>query len=326
MSSKIHTVYKSFLLFLVFIISASISFFAIASSQPDVDHAPITIWSQGVRLAGDIYKPKGLKPTEQLPGLLLVPGWGGSKNNVGKNYATYFAAQGFVVLSFDFKSWGESDGPLLATESLPATEEAAEIKLSARHIRKIINPLSMQEDVRAALYYLGSEPQVMPNNLGIWGTSMGGGLAIVMAATDHRIKALVDQMGPVNYKYNLNNIPEQKIRDAEAQVARGNFPPYPGPKGIPNPQLRGYPDWISMKRFHPLSYLDRLTIPTLIIDAEDETLFETEKNGQLVYETIKDRVESRYITYPGGHYAMYDGENLKAGRDAALQWFIKYLK
>jgi dienelactone hydrolase len=256
---------------------------------------------------------------------LLVPGWGGSKKNLEKNYAPYFAQQGFVVLTFDFKSWGESSGPLLATEPLPLSEEAADLNVKTTHIRKVINPLSMSEDVRAALYYLGSEPQVMPNNLGIWGTSMGGGLALVMAATDGRIKALVDQIGSVNYKYNLKNIPELKIRQAEALVARGKIPPYPGPKGTPNPQLRGYPDWIAMKRFDPLSYVDRLNIPTLIIDAESETLFETEKNGHLVYVALKDRVESKYVTYPGGHYDMYKGENLKAARDTALQWFVKHL-
>jgi dienelactone hydrolase len=173
----------------------------------DVQRESITIWSQGVRLAGDIYKPGNLKATETLPGILMVPGWGGSKKNLEKNYAPHFAEKGFVVLAFDFKSWGESDGPLVALEALPETEEAAEVTLKATHIREFVNPLSMSEDVRAALNYLGAEPWVMPENLGIWGTSMGGGLALAMAASDDRIKALVSQMGPVNYKYNLIAVP-----------------------------------------------------------------------------------------------------------------------
>jgi len=48
----------------------------------------------------------------------------------------------------------------------------------------------MSGDVRAALNYLGAEPGVITGNLGIWGTGMGGGLALVMAASDDRIKAL----------------------------------------------------------------------------------------------------------------------------------------
>jgi len=32
-----------------------------------------------------------------------------------------------------------------------------------------------------------------------------------------------------------------------------------------------------MKRFDPLSYLENLKVPTLIIDAEEESLFDREK-------------------------------------------------
>jgi dienelactone hydrolase len=299
--------------------------FTLATDFSEVDHQAITIWSQGVRLAGDIYKPKALQPDEKLPGLLLLPGWGGSKKNLEKNYALYFAKQGFLVLTVDYKSWGESDGPVLVVDTLRPTEEANEQTIKVSHIRKVVNPLSMSEDVRAALHYLGSEPQVMANNLGIFGTSMGGGLALVAAATDDRIKAYVNQMGPVNYKYNLKDIPDQKIRQAEAMVARGIIPPYPVPKAKPT-KLSGYPDWVAMKRFDPLSYLDHLDVPTLIIEAEQEALYDRQKNGVLMYEKIKGRMESRYVSYPGGHYDMYKGENLKSARSSALQWFVKHLK
>jgi dienelactone hydrolase len=317
---------SALLLSLIFIATGSASQLASATSMSDVDHEKITIWSQGVRLAGDIYKPKGLKPTDKLPGILLIPGWGGSKKNLETNYAPHFAEQGFVVLTFDFKSWGESDGPLLASQALPPTEEAAEATVKVTLIRKIVNPISMSEDVRAALHYLGGEPQVISDNLGIWGTSMGGGLALPIAATDDRIKAYVDQMGPINYKYNLKDIPDTQMRQAQTLVARGVIPPFPGPGGTANPQLRGYPDWAAMKRFDPLSFVDRLDVPTLIIDAEDESLFDTSQNGLLLYEAIKDRVEARYVTYPGKHYDMYKGDNLREGRSAALQWFQKHLQ
>lgn len=291
----------------------------------DVNRKSITIWSQGIRLAGDIYKPGRLKANENIPGILLVPGWGGNKQNLGKNYASHFAKQGFVVLAFDFKGWGESDGPLLALEPLPETGIATEQALKTTQIREVVNPFSMSEDVRAALNYLGAEPGVMADNLGIWGTSMGGGLALVMAASDDRIKALVSQMGPVNYKHNLNDISDQEMRQVEAMVARGELPPYPGPIDSQKSQLKGYPDWVAMKRFDPMTCLGDLNTPTLIIDAEEEALFDTGKNGLLAYEAIKDRLEACYITYPGQHYDMYDGENLKAARSAALQWFVKHL-
>jgi hypothetical protein len=90
--------------------------------------------------------------------------------------------------------------------------------------------------------------------------------------------------------------------------------------------LRGYPDWVAMKRFDPMASLNQLTAPTLIIDAEKEMLFETEHNGLLVHNTIKDRIDSKYVTYPGGHYYLYKGDNLVAARQLALEWFVKNLK
>ena len=295
-------------------------------SRGDVDYKAVTIWSQGVRLAGDLFQPKGLATTDKLPGLLLVPGWGGSKKNLEATYAPHFAEQGFMVLSFDFKGWGKSDGPLTVAEPLTPTEESGEVNIKASHIRKVVNPLSMSEDVRAALHYLGGEPQVMPNNLGMWGTSMGGALALAVAVNDNRVKALVDQMGPINYEYNMKDLTAEQMLKLETMVARGELPPFPGPEGTPNPQLSGYPDWVGMKRFNPLSYVDQLSVPTLIIDAEEEALFDTKQNGQLLFETIKDRLESRYVSYPGEHYDMYQGENLKANRIEALRWFQKHLQ
>lgn len=291
-----------------------------------VEQRAVTIWSQGVRLAGDIYRPSGMKPDETLPGILLVPGWGGSKENLKRNFAPQFAREGFIVLAFDFKSWGESDGPLLASGKLPSAEESVEAQVMARHIREVVNPFSMSADVRAALHYLGGEPGVMADNLGIWGTSMGGALALVSATEDDRIKAYVCQMGPVNYAYNLKQFPDAMMRQVETRAARGEIPPYPGPGSKADPRLRGYPDWVALKRFSPLDDLDRLNAPTLIIDAENETLFDPSKNGEQMFRSIKDRLTSRYVTYPGGHYEMYQGDNLSAARQEALDWFNSHLK
>ena len=142
----------------------------------DVDHQPITIWSEGVRLAGDIYKPKNLQPGEKLPGLLLVHGWGGTKAHLNRAYAPQFARLGFVVLTFDFKGWGESNGPLLYRDALPEEDDITSVNIEVEHIRRVVNPRTMVQDARAALNYLAGEGQVSSNNIGIWGTSLGGGL------------------------------------------------------------------------------------------------------------------------------------------------------
>ena len=77
---------------------------------------------------------------------------------------------------------------------------------------------------------------------------------------------------------------------------------------------------------NPMNYVDQLNIPTLIIDAENETLFDRTKNGVLLHNSIKDRLEAKYIAYPGGHYDPYKGDNQKAAFKEASDWLVKYLK
>lgn len=311
---------------LLFCMTLSFTSLSAATNIKDVDHQEVIVRSQGVRLAADIYKPKGLTADQKLPGILLVPGWGGSKENLKNNYGPHFAELGFIVLAFDYKSWGQSDGPIVPTEALSYSEEAAKLDINVTHIRKVVEPFSMLADVRAALHYLGGEPQVMPNNLGIWGTSLGGGLAMVMAASDERIKVLVDQMGPVNYVHNLREMPAAMARKIETLTARGVLPAYPDATMVNNPALNGYPNWAAMKRFNPMNYVNQLKVPTLIIDAENETLFDRTHNGVLLHNSIKDRLDSKYIAYPGGHYDLYKGDNQKAAFKEASDWFVKYLK
>ncbi|WP_298634133.1 alpha/beta fold hydrolase [uncultured Umboniibacter sp.] len=296
------------------------------SHASDVDRRSVTIWSEGVRLAGDVYTPKSIEEGQRLPGVLMIAGWGGNKSNVGRNYAEAIAAEGFVVLTFDFKGWGESDGPLVASTVMGAADESQTFMLEAQHVRGIIDPYSMSADVRAALYFLGGEPQVMPNNLGVWGTSMGGGLGLIPAATDPRVKAFVSQMGPVNYAHNLQALPADGMWQIETLTARGELPAFPGPVSRIDPSLAGFPDWPALKRFNLMPYVNHLATPTLVIDAEDETMFDRQLNGVLLFEAVEKKADARYVTFPGGHYDMYHGENLGSSRQAALEWFQLHLK
>ena len=296
------------------------------AESTEVDHEAIIIWSEGVRLAGDIYKPKNLQPGEKLPGLLLVHGWGGTKAHLNRAYAPQFARLGFVVLTFDFKGWGESNGPLMYRDALPQEDDITSVNIEVEHIRRVVNPRTMVQDARAALNYLAGEGQVSSNNIGIWGTSLGGGLALVTAANDDRIKAYVDQIGAVNFKANLSMFRPEMIRRWEVQRARGVIASYPGAESVINPALKGYPDWIHLNHFDSFAEVDKLQVPTLIIDAEDEELFARELNGQALHDNIKERLETRYVVLPGKHYDIYQGESYKKALGEAEQWFVKHLK
>lgn len=312
--SLIHVIALTFLL-------SPLSF----SDEVGIDQKTITFWSDGSRLQGTVFTPKDIALEEKLPGILLIHGWGGHRGNLNKNYAPHFAKLGFVVMTFDLRSWGESDGFFVAETTLPPVNSVANVDVSGQHIRSIVNPFKMLDDARAALSWFVAEPNLQANNIGVWGTSFGGSLAVVTAANDRRVKALVTQMAPVNNQATFGQIPEGMVSAWETQRARGEITPYPGPESA-SPGLRGYPDMIAMKRYDPAAYWPKVSSPTLIIDAENEELFDRRVNGLALHQSLKGRIATNYIVIEGKHYDLYRGDGYEQALKAAQDWFLEHLK
>mgnify|MGYP006120901963 FL=1 len=312
--SLIHVIALTFLL-------SPLSF----SDEVGIDQKTITFWSDGSRLQGTIFTPKDIALEEKLPGILLIHGWGGHRGNLNKNYAPHFAKLGFVVMTFDLRSWGESDGFFVAETTLPPVNSVANVDVPGQHIRSIVNPFKMLDDARAALSWFVAEPNLQANNIGVWGTSFGGSLAVVTAANDRRVKALVTQMAPVNNQATFGQIPEGMVSAWETQRARGEITPYPGPESA-SPGLRGYPDMIAMKRYDPAAYWPKVSSPTLIIDAENEELFDRRVNGLALHQSLKGRIATNYKVIEGKHYDLYRGDGYEQALKAAQDWFLEHLK
>src|SRR5689334_248610 len=88
---------------------------ALVAQQPGASEQPVnanirqvTIWSDGTRMAGDLYVPRDLKEGEKRPTVLFCAGTAGTKQGNGALYARRFVKEGFVVLAFDYRGWGES--------------------------------------------------------------------------------------------------------------------------------------------------------------------------------------------------------------------------
>jgi uncharacterized protein len=133
---------------------------------------PVRFYSEGVRLAGDLFLPSDLKPGERRAGVVLCHGYTGVRTIYLPENAGVLAAAGYVVLTFDYKGWGDSDGP-----------------------KSRLAPFSRVADVQAALTFLGAQPEVDPERLGIYGTSYGGATVVWTAAVDPRVKCVVAVVG-----------------------------------------------------------------------------------------------------------------------------------
>ena len=133
---------------------------------------PVSFYSEEVRLVGDVYYPESLKPGERRAGIVLCHGYTGVKDIYLPDNARVLNEAGYVAMTFDYKGWGDSEGP-----------------------RSRLAPYSRVADVQAALTFLGTVPEVDPDRLGIYGTSYGGATVVWVGALDRRVKCVVSVVG-----------------------------------------------------------------------------------------------------------------------------------
>ena len=133
---------------------------------------PISFHSEGLRLVGDLYTPDDLRPQERRAGIVLCHGYTGVKDLYLPDNARVLVEAGYVVLAFDYKGWGESEGP-----------------------RTRLAPYSRVADVQAALTFLGAQAEVDERRLGIYGTSYGGATVVWTGAVDRRVRCIVSVVG-----------------------------------------------------------------------------------------------------------------------------------
>ena len=147
----------------------------------------------GIQLSGWIFVPEGSGP---FPTITMSHGYAGSIYHGLEPFAAAFASAGFVVLVHDHRGFGKSGG-------IP---------------RGDINPWQQIADSRRAISYLESRPEVDANRIGIWGTSYSGGHAIVLGATDRRIKTVVAQVPTISgYEAGLRRAKGDALKALEKQ-------------------------------------------------------------------------------------------------------------
>lgn len=287
-------------------------------SDADVQHQAVLIWSEGSRMAADLYSPVAPGPH---PAVLLCHGWGGEKAHLAR-YARKFSASGYTTLAFDYRGWGASDGRLVAAPGSPMLTQAGVVTLSAHVIRQVVDPQDQTADVRAALAFLRAQPGVDKGRVALWGTSYGGGHVITVAAASPQVKAVVAQIGG----FGPPDAPwwtELALRRSEDKAC-GRLDPAV-PQGIDSaPGLKGTPDVARMLGHDPRQHAANVRVPTLIIDAEFEELIDRQQHGVLVHQILQRNVPTRYETFPCTHYGVYDA-HFDAGSDLALEWFHTHL-
>ncbi|WP_128544541.1 alpha/beta hydrolase [Larkinella soli] len=121
----------------------------------------------GITISADLYLPKD-RGSEPLAALAVSGPFGAVKQQASGLYAQAMAERGFVTLAFDPSYTGESGG----------------------EPRNVASPDINTEDFSAAVDYLGLQPFVDRNRIGIIGICGFAGMSLNAAAVDKRIKAV----------------------------------------------------------------------------------------------------------------------------------------
>ena len=289
---------------------------------------PVNFYSEGVKLAGDLYFPDDLAAGERRAGIVLCHGYTGVRNIYLPDNARVLNEAGYVVLNFDYKGWGDSEGPLTR-----------------------LAPWSRVADVQAALIFLAAQPEIDPNRLGLYGTSYGGATVVWVAAIDPRVQCTVAVVGIGNGARWMRSVrrPDEYFdlldraaadRTRRALTGKSEFVPR-GEILLPDRNSAeigararaGNPAAVTEV---PLEYVDDTLgfNPEWVVDriAPRPIMFITTDNDRLVPPAESEALYARagnpkrlVILQGWGHYEIYEGEAFRQVMTAATDWCAQYL-
>lgn len=289
---------------------------------------PVSFYSEGCRLVGDVYYPDGPDRDAARAGIVLCHGYTGVKDIYLPDNARVLTEAGYVALTFDYKGWGDSEGP-----------------------RSRLAPYSRVADVQAALTFLGALPGVDPERLGVYGTSYGGATVVWVGAVDPRAKCVVSVVGighgarwmrsvrrPDEYRDLLARsaadrvkrvlegaselvkreeilLPDRQSAELAAAARRGN------PAAVDAIPLEYVDDTLG---FNPEWVVDKIAPrPVLFITADDDRLVPPEESIQLHARAGEPK---RLVVLRGyGHYEVYREPAFGEVMRATLAWYRQHL-
>lgn len=130
----------------------------------------VSFYSDGLKIAGLLAMPEGVEP---CPGIVLPQGTVGLKEHYRSPLiCSMLADAGFAALTFDYRGFGESEGP-----------------------KNRIVPLEQVQDIRDALTLLSTQPRVDPKRLGLFGFCWGGSHCVYVGGIDARVQCVAEVGG-----------------------------------------------------------------------------------------------------------------------------------
>lgn len=278
-----------------------------------------------VLLRGWLRLPDGEGPH---PLVIMAHGFGGLKEWSIPVVADVFASAGFAALAFDYRNFGDSEG----------------------EPREEVDSPGQIEDWRSAITFATTLPEIDPQRIGIWGTSLGGKNVLIVAALERRIRAVVAQVPAIDWAdtvlHHQNNAVERlELLDAIDADRRERFlggePAYaqrqvkPGTETadffatLTDEDKRNWKGRLTLRSYEPnvasnaRPFMPMISpTPLLMVLAERDVI--TPLPGQLdAYAAAHEPKALFWLD--GRHYDVYSPPLRDAAADAARDWFLQHL-
>jgi len=271
----------------------------------DITFKTTDFLSDNVRLTAQWFYAAGSE-SRKLPTVVMAHGWGATAASLRED-AVQLARYGYLVMLFDYRGWGESDGRLRPDADGPT------------QLRAYIDPLEQTEDWFNAVSYAATAPLVDPRRIGVLGPDLAGGHVIAVAAGDPRVKAVVSEVTWADTRpskpYDAD--PEQTIALSYAQASDIASGQAPYPSG-------GRPLAAKLMRWAPVDQAGEVKAPALFVLAQDEELFSNIFNGQRACDRVQGPRKLVMLSKTT-HFDIY-GAAHEVALNAAIDWFDRYLK
>lgn len=241
----------------------------------------------------------------------MAPGFGSTRRDGLEPFVDRFVAEGFAVMLFDYRYFGESDG----------------------EPRQLADFRKQRADWKAALDHLRRLTEIDAQRIGLWGNSYSGGHVIELAASDPGIKAVVGAapfsdgrttMFTRGFKF-ANRVAIAGIRDL-IKSSLGRDPYYMPIFGHPGElasitndnAVEGYGAIIGQDSkfenrtaargtfltpyFRPTTSAKRVQAPLLVQVADDDQTASPRAAEKMALKAPRGQVSH----YPGGHFAVFN--------------------
>ncbi|OGT34143.1 MAG: hypothetical protein A3C44_00570 [Gammaproteobacteria bacterium RIFCSPHIGHO2_02_FULL_39_13] len=276
-------------------------------------------------LRGWFYTPK----TTPAPCIIMAHGFSALKEHYLDKFAARFAEAGMCVLVYDNRNFGDSDG-----ES-----------------RLEVDPILQIRDMRSAITFAQQLLEVIPEKIGIWGTSFSGGVVLAVSAIDKRVSCVVSQVPFISGHHKSLRLerPEKwpdirkKYDDERRSRLQGNAPTMipvvsessekPGIMRQPDAtaffkSVKKWPNKVTLRsvensgEFEPIGTIKQISpAPLLFLVADKDTVNTTD----IAFKAFKKaREPKKFVLFSGDHFDPYINQ-FEICSSSACQWFEKFL-